>query len=103
MALNIVGIEATMRFTVVINIARARDPRLLRDRRVRVGRPRLQRCSTNIPPEEGGTTFLPFGIGGIFPAIPFAIWFFLAIEELPLAAEESHDPERDIPRATIWG
>ena len=58
---------------------------------------------TNIPPEEGGSSFLPKGIGGIFPAIPFAIWFYLAIEELPLAAEESHDPARDVPRATLWG
>ena len=58
---------------------------------------------TNIPPEEGGSSFLPKGIGGIFLALPFAIWFYLAIEELPLAAEESHDPKRDIPRATIWG
>lgn len=40
---------------------------------------------------------------GIFFALPFAIWFYLAIEELPLAAEESHDPKRDIPRGTIWG
>ena len=59
---------------------------------------------TNIPPEEGGIDrSCPKGIGGIFPAIPFAIWFFLAIEELPLAAEESMDPKRDIPRATLWG
>src|SRR5207245_1641431 len=29
--------------------------------------------------------------------------FYLAIEELPLAAEESHDPKRDIPRAAVWG
>ena len=58
---------------------------------------------TNIIPDEGASSFLPHGISGIFPAIPFAIWFFLAIEELPLAAEESHDPKRDIPRATIWG
>ena len=58
---------------------------------------------TNIPPDEGDTSFLPHGIAGIFPALPFAIWFYLAIEELPLAAEESHDPKRDIPRATIWG
>ncbi len=43
------------------------------------------------------------GIPGIFYALPFAIWFFLAIEELPLAAEESHDPKRDIPRGTMWG
>ncbi len=58
---------------------------------------------TNIPPEEGGSSFLPKGIAGIFPALPFAIWFYLAIEELPFAAEESHDPKRDIPKATIWG
>jgi ethanolamine permease len=31
---------------------------------------------------------LPQGFFGIFAAIPFAIWFYLAIEELPLAAEE---------------
>jgi ethanolamine permease len=30
------------------------------------------------------------------------MWFFLGIEELPLAAEESHDPVRDIPRAGLW-
>ena len=41
--------------------------------------------------------------GGVFFALPFAIWFYLAIEELPLAAEESHDPKRDIPRGTIYG
>ena len=40
---------------------------------------------------------------GVFYALPFAIWFYLAIEELPLAAEESADPKRDIPRGTIWG
>jgi len=58
---------------------------------------------TNIAPEDGGSSFLPKGIAGIFPAIPCASWFFLAIAELPLAAEESHDPARDVPRATIWG
>ena len=59
---------------------------------------------TNIPPEAGGDGgFLPNGVPGIFQALPFAIWFFLAIEELPLAAEESMDPTRDIPKATIWG
>ena len=39
----------------------------------------------------------------ISQAIPFAIWFFLAIEQLPLAAEEAHDVVRDIPRALIFG
>jgi ethanolamine permease len=43
------------------------------------------------------------GIAGIFAALPYAIWFYLAIEELPLAAEESMDPKRDVPRGTMWG
>jgi ethanolamine permease len=30
------------------------------------------------------------------------MWFFLGIEELPLAAEESLDPARDIPKAGFW-
>ena len=56
----------------------------------------------NIAPEPGGNAFLPFGPLGILYAIPFAVWFFLGIEELPLAAEESHTPEKDIPRAGVW-
>ena len=51
----------------------------------------------------GGGSWLPFGISGIFKALPFAIWFYLAIEEVPLAAEESMDPRRDVPKGTIWG
>ena len=56
----------------------------------------------NIAPDPGQTAFLPFGWEGILWAIPFAVWFFLGIEELPLAAEESHNPVRDIPRAGLW-
>ncbi|WP_028708004.1 amino acid permease [Propionicicella superfundia] len=53
----------------------------------------------DIAPAAGGSVFLPFGIGAVFFAMPFAMWLFLGIEELPLAAEEAHNPERDIPRA----
>jgi ethanolamine permease len=42
-------------------------------------------------------------VTGIVAALPFAIWFYLAIEELPLAAEESMDPKRDVPKATLLG
>lgn len=42
-------------------------------------------------------------IPGIFAAIPFAIWFFLAIEGVAMAAEEARDPQRSIPRAYISG
>jgi len=57
----------------------------------------------DIVPEDGGSTFLPFGILGVFLALPFAIWFFLGIEELPLAAEETHTPAKDIPKGSIAG
>ncbi|WP_137845778.1 amino acid permease [Microbacterium sp. 2FI] len=56
----------------------------------------------NIAPDAGQTEFLPHGVVPILFALPFAMWFFLGIEELPLAAEESHNPVRDIPRAGLW-
>ena len=52
---------------------------------------------------NGGGSFLPFGLSGAFAAMPFAVWLYLAIEELPLAAEESHDPKKDMPKALILG
>jgi ethanolamine permease len=39
----------------------------------------------------------------MFAAIPFAIWFFLAIEGVAMAAEEAKDPKRSIPIAYIAG
>src|SRR3954463_15839017 len=102
--INIMGIEITMRFTVVITLL-ALGILAFFFLAVLVTRTFDGSLLTNIPPEGGwlSSSFLPKGLLGIFPALPFAIWFYLAIEELPLAAEESHDPKRDIPRATIWG
>lgn len=57
----------------------------------------------DIAPVDGNSTFLPFGAIGILFALPFAIWFFLGIEALPLAAEEANNPSRDIPKASVWG
>lgn len=56
---------------------------------------------TQLP--DGNGPFLPHGIGGALAAMPFAVWLFLAIEQLPLAAEESVDPRRDMPRGIILG
>jgi ethanolamine permease len=55
-----------------------------------------------IAPQPGQTAFLPHGWLGVLHALPFGVWFFLGIEELPLAAEEARDPVRDIPRAGLW-
>ncbi len=42
------------------------------------------------------TNPLPHGFSGIFAAIPFAIWFFLAIEGVANVAEEAINPQRSI-------
>ena len=52
---------------------------------------------------EGHGPFLPFGVHGILASLPFAVWLFLAIEQLPLAAEESADPKRDMPKGIMLG
>lgn len=59
----------------------------------------------NIDPTNaaGASSFLPFGWVGIWAAFPFAIWFFLAIEGVPLAAEETRDPSTDMPKGIIAG
>ena len=52
---------------------------------------------------EGHGPFLPFGGYGVLAALPFAVWLFLAIEQLPLAAEEAVDPKRDMPKGIMLG
>ena len=49
----------------------------------------------------GASAFLPLGYMGIWAAVPYAIWFFLAVEGVPLAAEEAKDPTKSLPRGLI--
>jgi len=49
----------------------------------------------------GASAFLPNGVGGMIGALVFGIWFFLAVEGVPLAAEEAGDPAKDMPRGII--
>jgi len=99
--LNIVGVEATFRFSVVITLLALAIlavfwigalPHL-----------DLARYAFDVEPRAGGSEWFPFGARGVLAALPFAIWFYLAIEQLPLAAEESHDPRRDMPRGILLG
>ena len=46
---------------------------------------------------------LPFGLKGVMAAVPFAIWFYLAIEGGAMAAEEMVDPQNDIPKGFLSG
>ncbi len=52
---------------------------------------------------EGGGSWFPDGVHGVLAALPFAVWLYLAIEQLPLAAEESEDPRRDMPKGILLG
>lgn len=57
----------------------------------------------NIDPDGSAmsSSFLPLGISGLLAAFVYGIWFFLAVEGVPLAAEETSDPKRDMPRGII--
>ena len=49
----------------------------------------------------GASDFLPFGFVGILAALVYGIWFFLAVEGVPLAAEEARNPKKDMPKGII--
>ncbi len=98
--LNIKGVEVTVRFTVLITFLAlgvllvfwvSALPHFDLD------------WALNIEPKVGATRWLPYGPIGVLGALPFAIWFFLAIEQLPLAAEEAEAPSRDLPRGLLLG
>jgi len=46
---------------------------------------------------------MPFGWTGIFAALPYAIWFYLAIEGVAMVAEEVKNPEKNIPKGYLSG
>jgi len=57
-------------------------------------------------PVRWATPYFPRGVhpaSATFLELPFALWLYLGIEQLPLAAEESHDPKRDMPRGILSG
>jgi ethanolamine permease len=49
----------------------------------------------------GASDFIPHGYAGVLAALVYGIWFFLAIEGVPLAAEEARNPRKDMPRGII--
>lgn len=50
----------------------------------------------------GSSSWLPMGLLGIWAAFPFGMWFFLGVEGVPLAVEETKDPARTLPKAIRW-
>jgi ethanolamine permease len=46
---------------------------------------------------------MPYGVTGIFAALPFAIWLYLGIEGVAMVAEEVTEPHRNIPKGYLLG
>ncbi|MDB5159670.1 MAG: ethanolamine permease, partial [Mucilaginibacter sp.] len=44
---------------------------------------------------------MPFGWPGVFAALPFAVWFYLAIEGMAMVVEEVQEPKKNIPKGYI--
>jgi ethanolamine permease len=101
-ALNAAGAAASFRFAFVIAIISLGVLAIFFVSAIFSGKFSVDNLM-DIVPEAGNSTFLPYGILGVFLALPFAIWFFLGIEELPLAAEETKTPAKDIPKGAITG
>jgi len=98
--INIIGVEITFRFTVGVTFLALAILAVFWVGAI----PHFSMAyALDIVPAEGGSRWFPMGFSGITAALPFAIWFYLAIEQLPLAAEEAHDPVKDMPRGLLWG
>lgn len=99
--LNVWGVEISFKFTVFITVLAIAI--LVVFYVAAIPHVDFKQWALSVAPTEGNTQFLPKGIPGIFYALPFAIWFYLAIEEIPLAAEETMDPAKDVPKGIIAG
>ena len=84
-ALNIAGVKAAATFELVITILAVGELLIF--------------AGVTLPEFEVVNlqhNAFPNGIPGIFAAIPFAIWFFLAIEGVANVAEETKNPQKNV-------
>jgi ethanolamine permease len=99
MALNILGVRIAATFELVITVIAIFELLVF----MGVVSPGFSMANFVKGGWSGQDSFSLAAIPGIFTAIPFAIWFFLAIEGVAMAAEEAKDPKRSIPIAYITG
>jgi len=92
MGLNISGVKESAMFSIIVAMLAIAE---------------LVMFMGVIAPSFKMQTFLtrpmPFGWSGVFAALPFAIWFYLAIEGVAMVAEEVKDPKKDIPKGYLSG
>ena len=90
--INLLGIKESANFSLVVTV-------------LAVGE--LLLFMGLLAPHFRVATFLAYPVpvraAGVFAALPFAIWFYLAIEGVAMVAEEVRDPRRTIPRGYGYG
>jgi ethanolamine permease len=94
-ALNICGVEMTFQVSVVVTLMAIATLAVFW-----IG------AAPHFDLARWAAPYFPPGVsksGAGVVELPFALWLYLGIEQLPLAAEESHSPERDMPRGLISG
>ena len=99
MLLNIVGVSLAASFELVITLAAVLELVLF----MAVVAPGAHLANFLHHGWGGQDQFHPAALQGMFAAAPFAVWLFLAIEGVAMAAEETRDPARSIPIAYIGG
>lgn len=83
--INIVGVKTAAIFEFVVTIIAVIELLLFAG----ITLPHFEMANMTANP-------LPHGLSGAFAAIPFAIWFFLAIEGVANVAEETINPQRNV-------
>jgi ethanolamine permease len=90
--INILGVKESATFSLVITILAVAELLLF-----------LGIVSPHFKADNFLSHPMPFGWTGIFAALPYAVWFYLAIEGVAMVAEEVKDPKRNIPKGYISG
>lgn len=99
MSLNIIGITIAATFELIVTLLAVLELLVF----MGVVAPGFSFSNFVLNGWAGSDQFSLTAVSGIFAAIPFAIWFFLAIEGAAMAAEETKNPQRTIPIAYVSG
>lgn len=99
MALNIIGVQVAATFELLVTLLAIFELLVF----MGVVAPGFSMAHFTRGGWSGQDHLTLAAVPGMFAAIPFAIWFFLAIEGVAMAAEEAKDPRRSIPLAYIAG
>ena len=99
MAINMAGIKTVSYLNIAIAGVSAIS--LLTFNIVALVNGDVANLSKVVNPADGRTGFAPFGFSGIMTGAGTAFFAFVGLESVVTLAEESVDPKRDLPRATL--